>query len=103
MNQRTKSKTYKILRNNIILSVILTILLIVTGVMPYLIELSVALFRGDTQVAISYGVGAFGVVIGFIVSVMGLIIGLSTLLIPLAIGYSLLKHHHLGKAESEDI
>ncbi len=99
MNQPTKSTSYKIIRNNIILSVILTILLIVTGVMPYLIDLSVALLRGDTQVAISYGFGVFGVFIGFMVGTIGLIIGLSPILIPLAIGYSLLKHHRSSETE----
>lgn len=92
MNQHTKSAIYKIIRNNIILSVVLTILLIATGVMRYLVNLVIALLTGELQIAMSYGFGIFGVVIGFIVGVLGMIIGLFTILIPLAIGYSLLKH-----------
>lgn len=91
MNQFTGNKTIKFLSNTIILSAILTMLLIITGMMPYLINLATAILTGDTEAVIRYGFGAIGLVVGFIVAILGLIIGLASIPITLAIIYTLWK------------
>ena len=87
-----KNKTFKVIRNNIIGSVILTFLLHITGVLPYLIELVVSMFHGDSGTAISYAAGVPGLVIGFMVSLLSLLIGLSPIVIIVAITYFVVKN-----------
>lgn len=43
-----QDRTVKIIRNNIILSAILVVLFIVTGVMPYFLGLASAALTGDS-------------------------------------------------------
>lgn len=88
MNLLIGSKTFKFLCKTIILSAMLVMLLIVTGMMPYLINLGTAIFTGNMQVAIRYGFGVFGFVVGFMVAILVLIIGLAPILILLAFVYS---------------
>jgi len=88
-----QNQTAKVVRNNIILSAILVILFIVTGVMPYFLGLAAAALTGDTDVLINYGFAAPGVLAGFFAGVSGLLIGLSPILIPLAIAYWMFKRN----------
>lgn len=85
------NKTFNVIRNNIIGSVILTLLLHMIGILPYLIELVVSVFRGDSGTVASYAAGVLGLVIGFVVSVISLLIGLSPIIIVVAVTYFILN------------
>ncbi|MEO0560622.1 MAG: hypothetical protein AAF125_00810 [Chloroflexota bacterium] len=89
MNEQTRN----IIRNNVILSLILIILLHITGMMPYFIGLASAAITGDTEALIIYGVAAPGVVVGFFAGLLGLLVGPAPILIPVAIAYWLLKRN----------
>ncbi len=86
-----KNRTVKVIRNNIILSAILIVLFIVTGVMPYFLKLAYAAVSGNTEMLISYGFAAPGVLIGFFAGVTGLLIGISPIVIPAGIAYWMFK------------
>lgn len=71
-----QNRTIKVIRNNVILSAILVVLFIFTGVMPYFLGLASAALTGDTDALISYGFAAPGVLVGFFAGVLGILIGL---------------------------
>ena len=89
-----QDRTVKIIRNNIILSAILVVLFVVTGVMPYFIGLASAALTGDSQALVSYGFAAPSVLISFFAGVLGLMIGLSPILIPVGIAYWIFKQNN---------
>ena len=66
-----QNRTLKIIRNNVILSVILIILFIVIGVMPYFIGLAGAAIMGDTEALITYGLSAPGILVAFFAGIFG--------------------------------
>ena len=88
-----QNRTVKVIRNNIILSAILVVLFIVTGVMPYFLGLASAALTGNTEALVSYGFAAPGVLVGFFAGVLGLVIGLSPILIPVGIAYWMFKYN----------
>ena len=88
-----QNRTLKIIRNNVILSVILIILFIVTGVMPYFFGLAGAAIMGDTEALITYGLSAPGILVAFFAGIFGLLFGLSPLLIPVGIAYWMFKQN----------
>lgn len=88
-----QNRTVKVIRNNVILSAILVVLFIVTGVMPYFLGLASAALTGDTDTLISYGFAAPGVLVGFFAGVLGILIGLSPVLIPVGIAYWMFKQN----------
>lgn len=88
-----QDQTVKVIRNNVILSAILVILFIVTGVMPYFLGLASAALAGNTEALFSYGLAAPGVLVGFFAGMLGILIGLSPILIPVGIAYWMLKQN----------
>lgn len=83
--------TLKAVRNSVILSLILTILFIVTGVMPYFLKLAYAAVTGDVAMLVAYGVGAPSVVITFLAGVFGVVIAFLPILIPVGLVYWLVQ------------
>ncbi|MGJ3240730.1 MAG: hypothetical protein ACFE0Q_18620 [Anaerolineae bacterium] len=88
-----QDRTAKVIRNNIILSAILIVLFIITGVMPYFLGLATAALTGNTEALISYGFAAPGVLVGFLAGVFGILIGLSPIWIPVSIAYWMFKQN----------
>lgn len=91
-----QDRTAKVIRNNIILSAILIVLFIITGVMPYFLGLATAALTGNTEALISYGFAAPGVLVGFFAGVLGILIALSPIWIPISIAYWMFKQNKQG-------
>lgn len=72
-----QNRTLKIIRNNVILSVILIILFIVTGVMSYFIGLAGVAIMSNTEALITYGLSAPSILVAFFAGIFGLLFGLS--------------------------
>jgi len=92
-------ETRNIIRNNVILSLMLIILLHITGMMPYFIGLTSAALTGDLEAFISYSAAAPGVAVGFFIGLLGILIGLSPIWVPIAIAYWLLKRNKQTPSE----
>lgn len=98
MNNNTGQGTYmhntnfKIIRNNVILSVILTFLFIVTGVMGHFINLISAILAGDAELAAIYGLATPGFMVGFSAALLGIAISLAPIWIPMIIAYFMIQN-----------
>ena len=96
-----QNRTVKVIRNTIILSVILIILFIVTGVMPYFLGLAAAVLTGNMEVLISYGFAVPGVLVSFFAGILGLLIGLLPIWLPVGIVYWIVKRNKQLSREQE--
>ena len=92
MHHDNHSSLLKIILDNLILSAILTIRVIIKGTLPFLNEFETGVSTRNVNMMLTHGFTLIGGTIGLVVSIVSLFIALSPIIIPLALAYTLLNN-----------
>lgn len=92
MNKRKNSMNINANKNNAIVGALIFALLLVTGILPAMIELVLGLVFGVIGLVFGLVFGALGLVLGLIGGVIGIVFGLLPIIIPVAIVYAIVKN-----------
>ena len=91
MNKRKNDMNVNMNKNNAIIVGLIVLLLLVTGVLPAIIELVFGLVFGVIGLVFGLVFGVLGIVLGLIGGVVGIVAGLLPIAIPVAIIYFIIK------------
>lgn len=92
MDQHTRS-IFKIIKHNLYWGAMLTVLLGVASIMPYLLDLMMGLLRGDVGVVVGYSMRVFEVTLGYVVCILSLFFAVSPILIPAIIIFAIYRKY----------
>ena len=91
MNKRKNDMNINMNKNNAIIAGLVVLLLLVTGILPAVIELVFGLVFGVIGLVFGLVFGALGLVLGLIGGIIGIVAGLLPIAIPVAILYFIVK------------
>lgn len=91
MNKRKNDTNINMNKNNAIIGGLIFVLLLVTGILPAMIELVLGLVFGIIGLVFGLVFGVLGIVLGLIGGVIGILAGLLPIAIPVAIIYFIVK------------